>query len=62
MIGGGFGSSYPAWAYQEFFERRYAELRAQGEEAVRKWEEPRRIEWLVARIRSRLLRHQVWIG
>ena len=46
MIGGGFGSSYPHWAYEEFFRRRYAELRAQGEEATRKWEEPRRIEWL----------------
>ncbi|HUS44949.1 MAG TPA: class I SAM-dependent methyltransferase [Phycisphaerae bacterium] len=48
LIGGGFGSSYPAWAYKEFFKRRYEDLRAQGEEAVRKWEEPRRIEWLVA--------------
>ena len=48
LIGGGFGSSYPAWAYEEFFRRRYESLRAQGEEAVRKWEEPRRIEWLVA--------------
>ena len=46
MIGAGFGSSYPNWAYKEFFKRLYAELRAQGEEAVRKWEEPRRIEWL----------------
>ena len=46
MIGGGFGSSYPDWAYKEFFRRRYAELKAQGVEAVRKWEEPRRIEWL----------------
>ena len=46
MIGGDFGSSYPNWAYEEFFRRRYAELRAQGEEAMRKWEKPRRIEWL----------------
>jgi len=47
LIGGGFGSSYPAWAYEEFFKRRYENMRAQGEEARRKWEEPRRIEWLV---------------
>ena len=46
MIGGGFGSSYPDWAYEEFFRRRYAELRAQSEEAIGKWEGPRRIEWL----------------
>lgn len=48
MIGGGFGSSYPKWAYEEFFRRIYDSLKAQGEEAVRKWEEPRRIEWRAA--------------
>ena len=48
LIGGGFGSSYPAWAHEEFFKRLYEDLRAQGQEAVRKFEEPRRIEWLVA--------------
>jgi len=52
LIGGGFGSSYPAWAHEEFFRRRYAELRAQGKEAVRKWEEPRRIEWLAEQARA----------
>ena len=48
MIGGGFGGSYPGWALKEFFRRRYESLKAQGEEAVRKWNDPRRPEWLAA--------------
>jgi len=48
MIGGGFGSSYPAWAFEAFFRRIDDSLRAQGDEAVRKWHEPRRPEWLAA--------------
>jgi SAM-dependent methyltransferase len=50
MIGGGFGTAYPEWAREEFFRRSHGPggLEAQGEEAVRKWNEPRRPEWLTA--------------
>ena len=48
LIGGGFGTSYPDWALKEFFRRIHRSLKSQGEEAVRKWEEPRRTEWLAA--------------
>lgn len=52
MIGGGFGTRYPEWAYQEFFRRRYEELEAAGEEAKRRWHEPRRMEWLLGHART----------
>jgi len=52
MIGGGFGSSYPQWAFKEFFRRIYKAVNAQGKEAVRKWNEPRRPEWLTAQARA----------
>lgn len=52
MIGGGFGSSYPDWALKEFFRRRGSDLKAQGEEAVRNWNEPRRPEWLADQARA----------
>jgi len=52
LIGGGFGSSYPARAREEFFNRRYKDLRTQGEEAVRQWDEPRRPEWLAEQVRA----------
>jgi len=52
MIGGGFGTSYPEWAYREFFRRTYDSLKAQGEKAVRKWKERRRPEWLAAQARA----------
>jgi len=52
MIGGGFGSSYPKWALREFFRRLHDSLEAQGPEAVRKWNEPRRPEWLAAQARA----------
>jgi len=52
MIGGGFGSSYPEWALREFFRRRNGEVRTQGEQAVRRWDEPRRPEWLAAQARA----------
>lgn len=48
MIGGGFGTSYPDWALKEFFRRRNSDVEAQGEKAVRAWDEPRRPEWLAA--------------
>jgi len=51
MIGGGFGTRYPEWAYTEFFRRRYEALEAEGEEAKRRWDEPRRMEWLVGHAR-----------
>ena len=46
MIGGGFGTSYPERARKEFFRRRHSELKVRGEEALRKWNEPRRPEWI----------------
>ena len=52
MIGGGFGSSYPEWALKEFFRRRNRDVKAEGEEAVRKWNEPRRPEWLAEQARA----------
>lgn len=52
MIGGGFGSSYPQWALREFFRRRNEQVKAQGPEAVRKWTEPRRPEWMAAQARA----------
>lgn len=52
MIGGGFGSSYPDWAYKEFFRRRNADVKAEGEEAVRKWNEPRCLEWIAEQARN----------
>ncbi len=52
MIGGGFGSSYPGWALREFFRRRNKAVRDEGEKAVRKWDEPRRPEWLAAQARA----------
>lgn len=48
MIGGGFGSSYPGWALRQFFRRRRQQLKSEGEEALRRWKEPRRAEWLAA--------------
>ena len=48
MIGGGFGSSYPEWARREFFRGCNDSVQAQGAEAVRRWDEPRRSEWLAA--------------
>lgn len=48
MIGGGFGTSYPEWALEEFFRRRHSELKARGKEAIQAWNEPRRPEWLAA--------------
>ena len=52
MIGGGFGTRYPGWAYREFFRRRYEALEVEGEEATRRWHEPRRMEWLVGHART----------
>ena len=52
LVGGGFGTSYPAWALKEFFRRRNRDVKAQGEEAVRKWNEPRRPEWLAEQARG----------
>jgi len=52
MIGGGLGSSYPDWAREEFYRRRNAAVRAEGEEAVRNWDEPRRPEWRAAQARA----------
>lgn len=52
LVGGGFGTSYPTWAYKEFFRRRHKDLEAEGGEAVRKWEESRRPEWLAAQARA----------
>jgi len=67
MIGGGFGSSYPAWAHKEFFKRRKdskpkKENKTEEEkpgkradrsyETVRPWNEPRRPEWLAEQVRS----------
>ncbi len=52
MIGGGFGTRYPEWAYKEFFRRRYEALEAEGEEARRRWHKPRRMEWLVGHART----------
>ncbi|MCD6415296.1 MAG: class I SAM-dependent methyltransferase [Planctomycetes bacterium] len=52
MIGGGFGSSYPEWALKQFFRRRYEALEAEGEEAVCRWNHPRRPEWLAAQARE----------
>ena len=52
MIGGGFGSSYPEWARREFFRGCNDSVQAQGAEAVRRWDEPRRPEWLVAQARA----------
>ena len=57
MIGGGFGTRYPEWAYQEFFRRRYEALEAEGEEAKRRWHEPRRMEWLLGHARTAGLDH-----
>ena len=48
MIGGGFGSSYPESARREFLRGRNDSVQAQGAEAVRRWDEPRRPEWLAA--------------
>jgi len=56
IIGGGLGSSYPQWASKEFFRRRHAWLEAQGKQAVRKWNEPRRPEWLDGQARAAGLR------
>ncbi len=52
LIGGGFGTSYPAWAYQDFMARRRAHLAAEGEDALRAWDEPRSLEWLRAAARA----------
>ena len=52
LIGGGLGSSYPRWAREEFYRRRNADVQAGGAEAVRKWEGPRRSEWMEAQARS----------
>lgn len=52
LIGGGVGSSYPRWAWEEFYRRRNADAQAVGAEAVRKWEGPRRPEWLEAQARQ----------
>jgi SAM-dependent methyltransferase len=52
LIGGGLGSSYPAWAREEFYRRRNADVQAGGAEAIRKWEGPRRPEWMEAQARS----------
>lgn len=52
MIGGGFGTSYPQWAYDAFMQRMDASMAADGPEAVRKWNEPRRIEWLTDQARA----------
>lgn len=52
LIGGGFGSSYPSWAYEEFMRRGRVHLEAQGEDAVREWDEPRSPEWLPAQARA----------
>ena len=49
MIGGGLGTSYPEWARKEFFRRLRSSLRARGgEEALRTWDEARRLETLIA--------------
>ena len=52
MIGGGFGSSYPDWALKEFTSRRARDVKAQGEEALRKWNEPRRPGWMAEQARA----------
>ncbi len=56
MIGGGLGSSYPRWARDEFYRRRNADVQAGGAEAIRKWEGPRRPEWMEAQARAAGLR------
>ncbi len=52
LIGGGPGSSYPRWAWEEFYRRRNSDVQAGGAEAVRKWEGPRQPEWMAAQARS----------
>lgn len=52
MIGGGFGTRYPEWARKEFFRRLHKGIDAKGEEARRKWDEPRRPEWLAAQAQA----------
>ncbi|MCD6405157.1 MAG: class I SAM-dependent methyltransferase [Planctomycetes bacterium] len=52
LIGGGFGTSYPAWAYEEFMARQRGHLAAEGEEALRAWDEPRSLESLRAAARA----------
>ena len=44
MLGGGLGSSYPAWARREFIRRRRESQRKKGPEALRKFREVRKPE------------------
>jgi ubiquinone/menaquinone biosynthesis C-methylase UbiE len=44
MLGGGLGSSYPAWARRAFIRHRRASQRKKGPEAVRKFREVRKPE------------------
>lgn len=67
LVGGGFGTSYPAWAHKEFFKRckenkPKKESKTEEEkpgkraerpyETVRPWNEPRRPEWLAEQVRG----------
>jgi len=52
MIGGGFGTRYPQWAFKEFFRRLHRGIDARGEEARRRWDHPRRPEWLAEQARA----------
>lgn len=52
LVGGGFGSSYPEWALEEFRRRRDKHIRAQGRKALHDWYEVRRPEWLAAQAQA----------
>ncbi len=67
LVGGGFGTSYPAWAHKEFFRRcrdsrpkkenrteeeKPAERAERPYETVRPWNEPRRPEWLAEQVQA----------
>jgi len=67
LVGGGFGTSYPAWAHKEFFKRcqdskpkkesktkeeKPANRAAGSYETLRPWNEPRRPEWLAEQVRG----------
>ncbi len=52
LVGGGFGSSYPESARQEFFRRRNQELKARSEKALDDWYSKRRPEWLELQARA----------
>ncbi|MDQ1328281.1 MAG: Class SAM-dependent methyltransferase [Candidatus Poribacteria bacterium] len=41
MVGGGLGASYPQWARQEFTRRRHEEMKKEGPEAYKRFQEAR---------------------